>query len=146
MTCFLHGKKYAEMLNFNTLATYFLLFHLSCIMQNLNKQNSRFVPRKRGLSHHHAMHHFHTITPIMLLFQELRPEKKVNHAIKSCITFKPSRQLFCCLTNHVLNNNNNKKILANHAITPTAKAVSLKCLLLHNHLKNTFKRIFKYLL
>ena len=30
------------------------------------KQNSRFTPWKKGQSRHHAMHHFHVITPINL--------------------------------------------------------------------------------
>ena len=55
------------------------------LLRNLHhctfKQNSRFTSRKRDLSLNHAMHHFHAITPIILLFYESRPEKMVNHAI-----------------------------------------------------------------
>ena len=37
---------------------------------------TRFTSIKRGLSRFHAMLHFHTITPIMLLFHESRALKK----------------------------------------------------------------------
>ena len=77
---------------------------------------SRITPWKKSQSCHQVMHHFQAIPPIILLFHKSRPEQK------------------------------KKKKMANHTTTPTAKAVSLKCLLLYNHLKNTFKRIFKYLL
>ena len=66
------------------------------------KENSRFTSRKRGLSLHRAMHHFDVITPIMMLFHESRPEKRVNYPITPCITSMPSRQLFCYFTNHAL--------------------------------------------
>ena len=36
---------------------------------------SRITPWKKGLSRHHVMHHFRTITPIILLFHESRLEK-----------------------------------------------------------------------
>ena len=45
------------------------------------KRNSKFTPRKRGLSRHHVMHHFHAITSIILLLHESRPENRENHAI-----------------------------------------------------------------
>ena len=85
------------------------------------KRNSRFTSGKRCLSRHHAMHHFHTITSIMLLLHESRPEEKANHAITPCITFTPSRQLFFCFTNHAF------KKMANHAITSTAGGTSKYC-------------------
>ena len=66
------------------------------------KRISRFTLRKGDLSCHHTMHHFHAITPILLLFDKSRPEKRVNHAITPCITLTPLRQLFCCFTYHVL--------------------------------------------
>ena len=44
-------------------------------------RNSRFTTRKRGLSRHLAMHHFHAITSIILLFHESHPENSANHAI-----------------------------------------------------------------
>ena len=44
-----------------------------------NLQNTR----KSGLSHNHAMHSFHAIAPIILLFHESRPEKRANRIITS---------------------------------------------------------------
>ena len=38
-------------------------------------------PWKERQSRHHAMHHFHAITQIILLFHESRLEKRANHAI-----------------------------------------------------------------
>ena len=45
------------------------------------KRNSRFTSRKGDLSRHHAMHNFHAVTPILLLFDKSCPEKMANHAI-----------------------------------------------------------------
>ena len=45
------------------------------------KRNSLLTPRKRGQSRHHAMHYFHFITSIILLFHESRPDKRATHAI-----------------------------------------------------------------
>lgn len=42
---------------------------------------SRITPWKKDRSCHHAMHHFHGITPIFLLFHEWCPAKMSNHAI-----------------------------------------------------------------
>ena len=36
---------------------------------------------KMGQSRHHAMHHFPTITPIILLFHESHLEEMANHSI-----------------------------------------------------------------
>ena len=59
-----------------------LLFTSSPFMHHVKpKRNSQFTPRKRGLSCHHAMHHFHAITSIICLFHESRPEKRANQAI-----------------------------------------------------------------
>ena len=75
------------------------------------KRNSRVTSRKRGLLFHHAMHHFHDVTPIMLLFYESRPEKRVNHAITPIVfLFYESRH----------------EKMANYAITPTAGGASLR--------------------
>ena len=42
--------------------------------------------RKKGQSRHHAMHHFHAIKLIILLFHELYLEKRANHSIhRGCI-------------------------------------------------------------
>ena len=38
--------------------------------------------RKRGLSHHHAMHNFLAIMSIILMFHESHPEKYANHTIR----------------------------------------------------------------
>ena len=40
-------------------------------------------PWKMGQSHHHAIHHFPAITPIILLLHESRLEKMANQAITS---------------------------------------------------------------
>ena len=64
--------------------------------------NSQFATKKRVLSCHHAMHHFHAILPIILLFYESHPEERANHAITPYTTSTLSRQLLCCFTNHAL--------------------------------------------
>ena len=90
---------------------------------------------KKGLSRHRAMHHFHAITRIILLFHESRPEKRAYHAITLCITFAPSRQLFCYFTNHAL------KKMVNHAITPTTGGASLTFEQLHIIISCNLKKI-----
>ena len=89
-----------KMLGLNTLTPffYFITFYAS------RKTYTKFTihPKKKGPTRHHSMQQFHFITPIILLFHESRNEKRTNHAITSCITFTPSRQLFCGFTNHFL--------------------------------------------
>ena len=98
---FSHNKQYAKNVRFEHLDTFLKLF--SSFMHRVKlKRNSWFAPRKGDLSCHLTMHHFHAITPILLLFDKSRPEKRVNHAIMPCITLTPLRQLFCCFTYHVL--------------------------------------------
>ena len=46
------------------------------------KRNPRFMSRKKSLSHHHAMPHFHTITLIILLFHESHLEQRAIHATR----------------------------------------------------------------
>ena len=80
-----------------------IFFTFSPFMHHLKlKRNTQFATRKRVLSHHHAMHHFHAISPMFLLFHESHPEEMANHAITPCTTFTLSRQLLCCFTNHAL--------------------------------------------
>ena len=50
---------------------YFFTFHAHVKL----KTKFTVYVKKKGLSRHHAMHYFHTITPITLLFHESRPEK-----------------------------------------------------------------------
>ena len=68
-----------KMLDLNTLTPYFYFFTFHD--QVKLERNSRFTPRKKGLSCRIAMHHFHAITSIILLFQESRPEKMANFDI-----------------------------------------------------------------
>ena len=57
-------------------------FNFSPFMHHVKrKRNSRFTPRKTSVPHHDAMHNFHAITSIILLFYKSRPEKRANHAI-----------------------------------------------------------------
>ena len=63
-----------------------------------NLQNTR----KSGLSRNHVMHSFHAIVPILLMFHESQPAKMTDQVFTPCILFTPSRQLFCCFTNHAL--------------------------------------------
>ena len=62
------------------------------------KRNSRLTPRKRDLSSYHAMHQFHAITPIILLFHESRPEKeRTVEGASFGVIFKGNVQpLFLC--------------------------------------------------
>ena len=53
----------------------------------LSRHHANFVavwqisPWKKGQPRHPVMHHFHVITPIILLFHESHLEKMTNHAI-----------------------------------------------------------------
>ena len=89
-----------KMLDLNTLTPSFNFFIVHASRKF--KRSSRFTPRKGDLSRHHAMHHFHAIMPILLLFDKSRAEKRANHAITPCITFTPLCQLFCCFMNYAL--------------------------------------------
>ena len=62
------------MLDFNTLTPFFITFSW-LVHHVIHKQNSRFTQRKDDLSRHHAMYHFHAITPTVLLFNKSHHKK-----------------------------------------------------------------------
>ena len=64
------------------------------------------------------MHHFHAITLILLLFQELCPEKRANNTIMPCITFTPFTPTILLFRKSRLEQ------MVNPAITPTAGGAS----------------------
>ena len=93
------------------------------LLRNLHdctfKQNSRFTSRKRDLSLNHAMHHFHVITPIMLLLHESRLKKKgqSHHHVKYHFhAITPIILLFY---------ESRPEKMVNHAISPTAGGASI---------------------
>ena len=106
---FSHDKQYEKIINLKTLTSSFFSFTTFTHQVKL-KQNSWFTPRKKGpitlsrhpplpphytklcyyfmsqtlkkeRTHNEAMHHFYTITPIILLFHESCPKTMGNHTI-----------------------------------------------------------------
>ena len=114
------------------LLTFFYFFTLHASLKT-SKQNSRFTPRKKGPIRSHAPLSRHR--SYYFAASQMTPWKRTNHAIAPYTTFTPSRQIFCCFTNHSLKKGQ---------ITPSRQSLWVPLLSLHSFFrgKNTLKQDF----